>query len=81
LQSGVPVVPIRIHLRDVKVQRVPTMLDGEPDIITWYLRGPYSITVGRPLHFQGDVDDRPLVRTIANGDGAYPRAVTRANNG
>ncbi len=65
LQSGVPVVPIGIHLRDENCKRVPTTLEGEPDTITWYLRGPYAITVGKPLHFQGDSDDRPLVKTIA----------------
>jgi len=65
LQSGVPVVPIGIHLRDENCKRVPTTLEGEPDTITWYLRGPYAITVGKPLHFQGDSDDRPLVKSIA----------------
>ncbi|MBN1449509.1 MAG: 1-acyl-sn-glycerol-3-phosphate acyltransferase [Anaerolineales bacterium] len=65
LQSGVPVIPIGIHLRDENCKRVPTTLEGEPDVITWYLRGPYAITVGKPLHFQGDADDRPLVKTIA----------------
>ena len=65
LLSGVPVVPIGIHLRDENCKRVPTTLDGEPDIITWYLRGPYAITIGNPLHFQGDANDRSLVKSIA----------------
>ena len=65
LQSGVPVVPIGIHLRDENCKRVPTTLDGNPDVITWYLRGPYAITVGKPLHFQGDADHRPTVKSIA----------------
>ena len=65
LQSGVPVVPIGIHLRDENCKRVPTTLEGNPDVITWYLRGPYAITVGRPLHFQGDASDHPTVKSIA----------------
>ncbi|MFZ5910166.1 MAG: lysophospholipid acyltransferase family protein [Chloroflexota bacterium] len=65
LRSGVPVVPIGIHLRGENCKRVPTTLEGRPDIITWYLRGPYSITVGRPMQFQGDASDRPLVTAIA----------------
>lgn len=65
LQSGVPVVPIGIHLQDENCKRVPTSLEGKPDIITWYLRGPYAITIGKPLHFQGDANDRSLVKTIA----------------
>ena len=65
LQSGVPVVPIGIHLRDENCKRVPTTLEGNPDIITWYLWGPYAITVGKPLHFQGDANDRTTVKAIA----------------
>ena len=65
LQSGVPIVPIGIHLRDENCRRVPTTLEGEPEVITWYLNGPYAITVGKPLHYQGDADDRSLVKTIA----------------
>ena len=65
LQSGVPVVPIGIHLHDENCRRVPTTLEGKPEVITWYLNGPYAITVGKPLHYQGDANDRPLVKTIA----------------
>lgn len=65
LQSGVPVVPIGIHLRGENCKRVPTTLEGEPDVITWYLNGPYAITVGNPLHFQGDANDRQTVKNIA----------------
>jgi 1-acyl-sn-glycerol-3-phosphate acyltransferase len=65
LQSGVPVVPIGIHLRNENCKRVPTTLEGQPDIITWYLNGPYAVTVGAPLHFQGDANHRPTVKAIA----------------
>jgi 1-acyl-sn-glycerol-3-phosphate acyltransferase len=65
LQSGVPVVPIGIHLQDENCRRVPTVLEGEPEIITWYLHGPYAITIGKPLHFRGDANNRPLVKRIA----------------
>ena len=64
LQSGVPVVPIGIHLREENCKRVPTTLEGKPDIITWYLRGPYALTIGKPLHFHGDANDRPTVKSI-----------------
>jgi len=65
LQSGVPVVPIGIHLHDANCKRVPTTLDGKPDLITWYLSGPYGITIGKSLHFQGSANDRPVVKAIA----------------
>jgi hypothetical protein len=56
--------------------RVPTMLDGEPDIITWYLHGPYAVTVGRPLQFQGEPNDRPLVKAIAETVMEHIRALS-----
>ncbi len=65
LQAGVPVVPLGISLATENCKRVPTTLEGQPDIITWYLRGPYAVTVGKPLWFSGDAGDRPLVRSVA----------------
>jgi 1-acyl-sn-glycerol-3-phosphate acyltransferase len=65
LQTGVPVVPLGIYLSEKNCKRIPTTLDGEPDIITWYLKGPYAVTIGNPLWFTGDFNDRSLVKTIA----------------
>jgi len=76
LQSGVPVVPIGIHLQDENCKRVPTTLEGKPDVITWYLHGPYAITVGKPLHFQGDANNRPLVKKIAENVMEHIRTLT-----
>lgn len=65
LKSGVPVVPLGIYLAEKGCKRFPTNLEGEPDVITWYLRGPYAITIGKPLHFSGDANDKPLVKRTA----------------
>jgi 1-acyl-sn-glycerol-3-phosphate acyltransferase len=65
LKSGVPVVPIGIYLAENGCKRVAAQVDGEPDLITWYLRGPYAITIGKPLHFSGNADDTALVRSIS----------------
>lgn len=65
LKTGVPVVPLGIYLAEENCKRIPTTLEGEPDLITWYLRGPYAITIGRPLWFSGSADDQPLVKSIA----------------
>jgi 1-acyl-sn-glycerol-3-phosphate acyltransferase len=77
LQSGVPVVPIGIHLLDENCKRVPTTIDGIPEVITWYLRGPYAITIGKPLHFQGDADHRPTVKSIAENVMEHIRKLSR----
>jgi 1-acyl-sn-glycerol-3-phosphate acyltransferase len=77
LKSGVPVVPLGISLSSKGCKRIPTTLDGEPDIVTWYLRGPYAITVGKPLHFRGDANDIPSVKQIAETVMEHIRALAQ----
>lgn len=60
LLSGAPVIPVGIHLsRDAYLNfkyQVPGRLA---------CRGDYYVTVGKPLTFTGDVEDRELVRAAA----------------
>ncbi len=65
LQTGVPVVPLGIYLAEKNCKRIETTLNGQPDLITWYLHGPYAVTIGKPLWFSGDVSDKSLVQAIA----------------
>jgi len=65
LSSGVPVIPIGIYLSDKGCRHIPATFEGEPDIVTWYLRGPYAITIGKPMHFHGDVNDKDFVRKVS----------------
>jgi 1-acyl-sn-glycerol-3-phosphate acyltransferase len=65
LECGVPVIPLGISLREKNCKRFPAIFDGEPDIITWYLRGPYAVTVGRQLRFFGNVADHTFVKSVA----------------
>ncbi len=65
LSSGVPVIPIGISLNDKGCHRIPATFEGEPDIITWYLRGPYAITIGKAMHFHGDANDKDIVKKVS----------------
>ena len=40
-------------------------MDGKEEIGHWYIRGPYNVTVGKPLRFNGDVEDHELVRDVS----------------
>lgn len=75
LQSGVPVVPLGISLREKNCKRIPATFEGEPDIVTWYLRGPYAVTVGKALRFSGNANDRSLVKDIAENIMQHIRAL------
>jgi 1-acyl-sn-glycerol-3-phosphate acyltransferase len=65
LNSQVPVVPVGISLRRDRCLNIRSRIAGEQSEARWYLRGPYSITVGRPLQFDGDVEDRQYVRHVS----------------
>jgi 1-acyl-sn-glycerol-3-phosphate acyltransferase len=65
LGTGAPVIPVGIHLLRERIRLVPTTVEGKPDVARWYLRGPYTVTVGEPLYLAGEVTDRASVRRAA----------------
>jgi 1-acyl-sn-glycerol-3-phosphate acyltransferase len=65
LSSGVPVIPIGIYLSDKGCHRIPATFEGEPDIVTWYLHGPYAITIGKAIHFRGDANDKDFIKKVS----------------
>jgi 1-acyl-sn-glycerol-3-phosphate acyltransferase len=65
LLSGAPVIPVGIHLKSERINRFSCIKDGKREDRVWYLRGPYFITIGKPLVIEGDVEDRAFVREFA----------------
>jgi 1-acyl-sn-glycerol-3-phosphate acyltransferase len=65
LKTGVPVVPVGIHLDSRFLHRVYQTIANECDEAAYYLHGPYSMTVGKAMHFSGDVEDREQVRQVS----------------
>ncbi|NPV77488.1 MAG: 1-acyl-sn-glycerol-3-phosphate acyltransferase [Anaerolineae bacterium] len=66
LMSGAPVIPVGIHLMHERIHSIRSTVKGQVEYGRWYLNGPYNITVGRPLRFRGDVEDRLYVRSVAD---------------
>lgn len=64
--SGAPVFPVGIHLQKHRLRTLQSTVSGKQEISHWYLRGPYSISVGKPLRFSGDVEDHDFVRQAAD---------------
>lgn len=65
LASGAPVIPVGIHLNWERVHTIKSTVRGRVEYGRWYLRGPYHMTVGKALTFQGSAEDRPQVRQTA----------------
>lgn len=66
LASGAPIIPVGIAIQRERIHHIPSVVRGEPAIGHWYLSGPYAMTVGKPLEFSGDCNDRELTRSLAD---------------
>jgi 1-acyl-sn-glycerol-3-phosphate acyltransferase len=65
LQAGIPVIPVGIYLPRERSHCIKSHLTGKQTVGYWYLRGPYGVTLGRPMQFEGDPADRDRVRSIS----------------
>jgi 1-acyl-sn-glycerol-3-phosphate acyltransferase len=65
LLTGASVIPIGIHLRRDQLHTISSKVGGEHKTGYWYLRGPYHMTVGEPMRFDGDVQDRDRVVSVS----------------
>jgi len=66
LLAGVPVIPVGISLQRERIHLRKSKVRGKEELGTWYLSGRYAMTVGRPLHFRGNVEDRTYVRHVSD---------------
>jgi 1-acyl-sn-glycerol-3-phosphate acyltransferase len=65
LQTGASVIPVGIFLRRELSICIRSKISGSSAQAHWCLRGPYRITVGQPMQFDGDVEDRQHVRNVS----------------
>ncbi len=65
LISGAPVIPVGTHLQRDHIRFVKTTVDAKTETARWYLQGPYAMTVGEPMHFEGNAEDWSYVRSIS----------------
>lgn len=65
LETGVPVIPVGIYLPREKSLKIASKLSGKRTVGYWYLRGPYSVTVGKPMRVEGSPEDKAHVQSTA----------------
>jgi 1-acyl-sn-glycerol-3-phosphate acyltransferase len=64
LATGAPIIPAGIHIQRTRIKTL-TMRSGNEDIPAhWYFNGPYSITFGEPMYFDGDIENRSRVEDV-----------------
>jgi hypothetical protein len=63
--TGVPVIPVGIFLRCELSICLKSKIAGAQAQAHWFLRGPYAMTVGQPMQFGGDIEDRQHVWNVS----------------
>jgi 1-acyl-sn-glycerol-3-phosphate acyltransferase len=58
LGTGVPVIPVGISLLRDRLVEASSRVKGQSAIGYWYLSGPYAVTVGKPIKFEGNPQDK-----------------------
>ncbi len=66
LLTGASVVPIGIYFRRERARLFVSKFAGKSETGYWYLRGPYGVTIGEPMQFEGDTEDRIRVKSISS---------------
>lgn len=66
LASGAPIIPVGIGLIRENIYHIPSTVRGVEQIGHWYPKGPYAMTIGGPITFAGDDNDRSLTRSVAD---------------
>ena len=66
IASGAPVIPVGIHLEPGYIYHTKNKVKGEIKDASWYVHGPYSVTVGEPLVYHGSVEDKQYVREVTD---------------
>lgn len=64
LSTGLSIIPVGIHINRKLLKPVKFRLNGQRLSSYIYLRGAYSVTVGEPMYFSGDPEDRVLVNKV-----------------
>lgn len=68
LLTGAPIIPVGIAVDPSRIHYLHTGLynaEGQEEIARAYVHAPYGVTTGDPLTFNGDVEDRALVRKLS----------------
>jgi len=65
LSTGAPIIPVGICLQREHIRFRETTVGGKTEIARFYLQGPYAVTIGEPMRFEGNVEDRQHVRSVS----------------
>ena len=65
LTTGAPIIPVGIGLEHERITFREITAGGKTETARWYFHGPYAVTAGEAMHFEGEVEDREHVRAVS----------------
>ena len=65
LEANVPIIPIGIALDRGKIRYQPMTAGDNSQTARWYPFGPYAMTIGKAIKFNGNVNNWETVRTAS----------------
>lgn len=65
LSSGIPIIPIGIDVRKKNINLIRSVIKGVQEWGKWYLKGPYALTIGKPINITGSSQNKILVRKLS----------------
>jgi len=66
LSSGAPVIPVGIYIPRDRRTTIITHVGEKRLVGEWYFHGPYHITVGEAMRFEGDPQDHEQVNAVTH---------------
>jgi 1-acyl-sn-glycerol-3-phosphate acyltransferase len=65
LLSGASIIPMGIGIKKNNIKMLSSVIKGVQEWGKWYLKGPYAITVGKPIKITGDIENRTNVKDLS----------------
>lgn len=65
LSSGVPIIPIGISVKKINLKNIKSVINGIIEWGRWYFKGPYALTIGKPINFRGSAKNRLHVKKLS----------------
>lgn len=66
LASGLPIFPIGISVKRRNIKFLKSVIKGVKEWGKWYLKGPYALTIGKPIKIMGRISDKVNVKKQSN---------------
>lgn len=65
LLSGKPIIPIGISVSEKNIKKIKSVVKGVQEWGKWYFKGPYALTIGKPINISCNIDNRNRIKYLS----------------